>query len=115
MKFIGFKSEVIAMAASETRTLDRVKRKMFMRRGIWEVGKMRERASSIDSLYTGTKVKNIPEFSLRVVSRNNTGTIIIIYFNKNFLKWLFVKNLIYNTCTCTCIIQIHAAYLTMHV
>ena len=56
----------------EVKTLDRVKRKMReqRRRQGWEEGEGgRGRASSIDTLYTGTKVKDIPEFSLRVVAR----------------------------------------------
>ena len=60
----------------ETKTLDRVKKKFFQRRGLGaeDAVRLRARASSIDSLYTGTKVRDIPEFSLRVVPRANAGT-----------------------------------------
>ena len=59
----------------EAKTLDRVKRKFFKQRGVLQEDSLeqRTRAASIDSLYTGTRVKNIPEFSLRVVARSSTG------------------------------------------
>lgn len=59
----------------EAKTLDRVKKKFFQKRGmaLEDSLQQRDRASSIDSLYTGTKVKNIPEFSLRVVARPSAG------------------------------------------
>ena len=64
---------VVKMAGSEmyeTKTLDRVKRKLRQQAREQEVREeARSRAGSIDTLYTGTKVRNIPEFSLRVVTR----------------------------------------------
>lgn len=59
----------------EAKTLDRVKKKFFQKRGLLREDSQlqRARASSIDSLYTGTKVRDIPEFSLRVVTRPNAG------------------------------------------
>jgi hypothetical protein len=64
---------VVKMAGSEmyeTKTLDRVKRKLRQQAREQEVREeVRGRAGSIDTLYTGTKVRNIPEFSLRVVTR----------------------------------------------
>ena len=62
------------MATYESTTLDRMKKKIFQKRGvITDQRKLRERASSIDSLYTGKKVKDIPEFSLIVRACHNTG------------------------------------------
>ena len=59
----------------EAKTLDRVKKKFFQKRGmaLEDSLQQRDRASSIDSLYTGTKVRDIPEFSLRVVARPIAG------------------------------------------
>lgn len=59
----------------EAKTLDRVKRKFFKQRGLGQEDSLdqRARAASIDSLYTGTRVKDIPEFSLRVVTRSSAG------------------------------------------
>ena len=67
----------------EAKTLDRVKRRLFQQqqRGQGGLGggrglgasEERSRASSISTLYTGTRVNNIPEFSLRVVTRPSEG------------------------------------------
>ena len=68
-------THAVAMAAHmyEAKTLDRVKRKMLQQRIIQEDLQQRTRAASIDTLYTGTKVKDIPEFSLRVMARPSAG------------------------------------------
>lgn len=60
----------------EAKTLDRVKRKFFQKYDLMHENslKQRARASSIDSLYTGTRVKGIPEFSLQVLPRPITGS-----------------------------------------
>lgn len=59
----------------ETKTLDRVKRKFFQKYDLIHENSLqqRARASSIDSLYTGTRVRGIPEFSLQVVPRPTAG------------------------------------------
>ena len=77
----------MASSRYEVKTLDRVKRRLQQQRGQggwleergrgqggWlEEERGRARAGSIDTLYTGTKVRDIPEFSLRVVTRPSPG------------------------------------------
>ena len=69
--FLPLHLQSVKMAGMyEAKTLDRVKRKLRQQaREVEGREQARTRAGSIDTLYVGTKVRNIPEFSLRVVTR----------------------------------------------